>query len=65
MEVLPFRGTDSRGMRMFGGAPVYALSVPTRYVHSPNAMAHGKDISAAIKLLVKFLETCERRKIEF
>ncbi len=50
---------------MFGGAPVYALSVPTRYVHSPNAMAHGKDISAAIKLLVKFLETCERRKIEF
>ena len=65
MEVLPFGGTDARSMQFFGGGPVATISIPTRYVHSPHEMASKKDIQASIKLLAKFLETCENCRPEF
>ncbi len=65
MEVLPFGGTDARGMQMFGSGPVCTISIPTRYVHSPNEMINKKDLEAAIQLLVKFIESSEKCKLEF
>ncbi len=65
MEVLPFGGTDAQSMQLFGSGPVCTISIPTRYVHSPNEMINKKDLEAAIQLLVIFMETCEKCKIEF
>jgi len=60
LEILPFGGTDAAAMQHFGRGPVCTLSIPTRYVHSPNEMVHKDDIEATINLLVKFIEECEQ-----
>ncbi len=65
LEILPFGGTDAAGMQRFGKGPVCTLSVPTRYVHSPNEMICKDDIEAAISLLVKFIEECEECQLAF
>lgn len=65
LEILPFGGTDAAGMQRFGKGPVCTLSVPTRYVHSPNEMLHKDDIKATINLLVKFIEECEQCQLAF
>lgn len=65
MEILPFGGTDARGMQMFGSGPVCTLSVPTRYVHSPNEMLNRKDVEGAVDLLVRFIETCTECHLVF
>lgn len=64
-EILSFGGTDAAGMQIFGRGPVCSLSVPTRYVHSPNEMVYKDDIEAAIRLLVKFIEECEQCQLAF
>ncbi len=57
MEILPFGGTDAGGVqRLHGGIPAITLSVPCRYVHTPNEMVSGKDVQAAIDLLARYLE---------
>lgn len=57
MEVLPFGGQDGGAMQQArGGAFATAISVPTRYIHTPNEMAYKSDIQAAIDLLARFLE---------
>ncbi|MDQ2800845.1 MAG: M42 family metallopeptidase [Armatimonadota bacterium] len=57
MEILPRGGTDAGGIqRSRGGVPSFTLSIPTRYVHSVNEMAHTADIEAAITLLTRYLE---------
>jgi endoglucanase len=65
MEILPFGGTDAMGMQHFGQGPVCTLSVPTRYVHSPNEMIHKADLEATVKLLVRFLENAQGCRPEF
>lgn len=65
LEVLPFGGTDAMAMQRFGEGPVCTLSIPTRYGHSPNEMIHKKDVDAAIKLAVKFLEEAHRVQLQF
>lgn len=65
LEILPFGGTDAAGMQRFGKGPVCTLSVPTRYVHSPNEMLHKDDLEATIALLVKFIEECEQCQLAF
>jgi len=35
------------------------VSVPTRYIHSPNSLCNMKDLKGAVDLTVKFLETIE------
>ena len=47
-EILPFGGTDASAMQRNGGGAVCTLSVPTRYVHSPNEILHKKDLEATI-----------------
>ena len=57
MEILPFGGTDAGGVqRQHGGIPAVTLSVPCRYVHTPNETVSETDVEAAITLLARFLE---------
>jgi putative aminopeptidase FrvX len=57
MEILPFGGTDAGGVqRLHGGIPAITLSVPCRYVHTPNEMVGETDVQAAIDLLARYLE---------
>ncbi|HSL00730.1 MAG TPA: M42 family metallopeptidase [Rubrobacteraceae bacterium] len=57
MEILPAGGTDAGGVqRLHGGIPAITLSVPCRYVHTPNEMVSEKDVRAAIDLLARYLE---------
>ncbi len=58
LEVLPAGGTDTAGFQnTFGAKPVGALSIPTRYLHTPTESAHRDDVAAAIDLLTAVLET--------
>ena len=57
MEILPAGGTDAGGVqRLHGGIPAVTLSVPCRYVHTPNEMVSAADVEAAITLLARYLE---------
>jgi endoglucanase len=57
MEILPSGGTDAGGVqRLHGGIPAVTLSVPCRYVHTPNEMVSEQDVQAAIDLLARYLE---------
>ncbi|MFW5919072.1 MAG: M42 family metallopeptidase, partial [Halanaeroarchaeum sp.] len=58
LEVLPAGGTDTAGFQNTAGAkPVGALSVPTRYLHTPTEMVHGDDVVATVDLLTAVLES--------
>jgi len=57
LEILSRGGTDTAGFQRAGGArPVGALSVPTRYLHTPTECAHRDDVAATVDLLCAFLE---------
>ena len=57
MEILPAGGTDAGGVqRLHGGIPAVTLSIPCRYVHTPNEMVNEADVEAAITLLARYLE---------
>jgi putative aminopeptidase FrvX len=57
MEILPAGGTDAGGVqRLHGGIPAVTLSVPCRYVHTPNEMVSATDVEGAITLLARYLE---------
>jgi len=63
LEILPRGGTDAGGIqRSRGGVPSFTLSVPMRYVHTVNEMAHIDDIQAAIDLLAAYLEEAHTRQ---
>ncbi len=52
LEVLPSGGTDTGPLQRAGGPlAVGALSIPTRYLHTPTEVAHLEDVAAAIDLL--------------
>lgn len=56
-EILPSGGTDAGGVqRLHGGIPAITLSIPCRYVHTPNEMVSESDVQAAIDLLARYLE---------
>jgi len=61
-EVLPSGGTDTGGLQRSGGAtPAGAISVPTRYLHTPTESVHEDDVTATVDLLVGFLDNRGRR----
>jgi endoglucanase len=65
-EVLPAGGQDGGAMQQArGGAAATAISVPTRYIHTPNEMASKADIDACIQLLARFLEVAGERDYGF
>ena len=58
LEVLPAGGTDTANLQRAGGAvPVGALSIPTRYLHTPTECAHVADVAAMVDLIVAFVES--------
>ncbi len=58
LEVLPAGGTDTGGLQRTSGAtPAGAVSVPTRYLHTPTECVHEDDVAAVVDLLVGFLES--------
>jgi len=57
-EVLPAGGTDTGGLQRTSGAtPAGAISVPTRYLHTPTESVHVDDVDAVVDLLVAFLDS--------
>src|SRR5699024_6337885 len=57
LEVLEHGGTDAGAIHLAReGVPTGAISIPTRYIHSPGEMIDLNDVENTIKLLVKFLE---------
>ena len=63
MEILPSGGTDAGAIqRSRGGVPSFTLSIPTRYIHTVNEMAHMADIEAAILLLALYIEDAHTRE---
>ncbi len=58
LEILPRGGTDAgAAQRVRGGIVAMTLSVPARYVHTVNEMAHQRDIEACVDLLAQFLRS--------
>ncbi len=57
MEILPAGGTDAGGVqKLHGGVPAVTISIPCRYVHTPNEMVNEGDVEACIALLARYLE---------
>lgn len=57
MEVLESGGTDAGAIHLTqAGIPTGALSIPTRYVHTPSEMANLKDIENATELLLQLIK---------
>lgn len=53
-EILRFGGTDTAALqRSRGGVPSGAVSIPTRYIHSPSEMCAIADVERAAALLVR------------
>ena len=62
LEILPRGGTDGGALqRTRGGTASITLSIPTRYIHTVNEMAHKTDIEAAVTLLGAYLNAAGRR----
>lgn len=58
LEVLPRGGTDAGAIqRSRGGVYTGTISIPCRYVHTVNEMAHVDDVEACVTLLARFIET--------
>ncbi|MFB6122933.1 MAG: M42 family metallopeptidase [Haloferacaceae archaeon] len=57
LEILPSGGTDTgQFQRSSGATAVGALSVPTRYLHTPTESVHVDDVAATVDLLTAFLD---------
>ncbi|MDO5547761.1 MAG: M20/M25/M40 family metallo-hydrolase [Eubacteriales bacterium] len=53
-EIMEFGGTDTGVIqRSRGGVRAGAVSIPTRYIHSPNEMAAVSDIEQAARLIAR------------
>jgi endoglucanase len=62
LELLPRGGTDAGAMQQSrAGVPAITLSLPTRYVHTVNEMAHRGDLDSCVTLLARFLEDAGSR----
>lgn len=56
-EVLEFGSTDGAEIHVSkAGVPTGAISIPTRYIHTPVETVDMKDVEASIELLVKAIE---------
>ena len=55
-EVLTAGGTDAGSIHLTaGGIPTGAVSIPTRFVHSPSEMIALSDVKSAVDLLAAFI----------
>lgn len=52
LEILEYGGTDAGAIHLSrGGVPTGAISIPTRYIHSPSEYASLSDLEYCVKLL--------------
>ena len=57
LEVLTFGGTDAAAlMKTREGIPSATISIPTRYIHSPNEVVHSDDVENAVRLLSEYIQ---------
>jgi endoglucanase len=57
LEINAWGGTDVHVIQgLHGGIPTMTISIPTRYVHSPNEMVSVRDLQASIELVGRYLE---------
>ncbi len=57
-EVLSFGGTDAGAIHTSGtGVMTGAVSIPTRYIHTPGECVHWSDVENSVKLVSKFIQT--------
>lgn len=57
-EILQFGGTDTAALQKTrAGVQAGAVSIPTRYIHSPSEMCAVSDVEGAAKLLARFAVT--------
>ena len=57
LEVLEKGGTDTGAIHLTrSGVPSGALSIPTRYIHTPTEMANMRDIEQGAQLLIELIE---------
>lgn len=57
MEVLPYGGTDAGAIHLTkSGVPAGAVSIPTRYLHTPSEMIDLQDVVATADLLIAVLQ---------
>ncbi len=57
-EVLSFGGTDAGAIHTSGtGVMTGAVSIPTRYIHTPGECVHWSDVENSVKLISKFIQT--------
>lgn len=57
LEVLKTGGTDAGAIHLTrDGIPSGAVSIPTRYIHSPGEMIDLKDVKNSIQLILKSIE---------
>ena len=62
LEVLNQAGTDaSLIQRTRAGVAVVTLSLPARYIHTVNEMAHVRDVEQSVTLLARYLEVADER----
>ncbi len=58
MEILEQGSTDAKAMQIAGeGVIAGAVSVPTRYVHTPSEMVDMQDVENTVRLLIAFLKS--------
>jgi len=56
-EILEWGGTDTGAIHTTGGGiPSGAVSIPTRYIHSPSEMVDVNDLENAVKLIVEAIK---------
>lgn len=61
-EILQFGGTDTAALQKArAGVQAGAVSIPTRYIHSPSEMCAVSDVEDAAKLLARFAMTFGRQ----
>ncbi len=57
LEVLTFGGTDAAAlMKTREGIPSATVSIPTRYIHTPNEVVHKGDVENTVRLLLEYVQ---------
>ena len=63
-EVLTFGGTDAGAIHTSGnGVMTGAISIPTRYIHTPRECVNTDDLNGAINIITEFARKKQRDKV--
>ncbi len=58
LEAAAFGGTDAGAINLSrGGVPAGTVSIPTRYIHSPQEVVNLADVENTVRLMARLIET--------